>query len=209
MGELGLRSMSELGLRSVGKLGLRSMGELGLRSVGELEDSTMENGSLITVLLKLFILSFLCFAPTLALSTPAFLRVLRLMDNGSSDISIQGQREGERQFSWWGSCFTSIMTWVWPPELIGRGSCLLSPWRWRQAEHQIASCVSYFYKCSDKMTDKSHFRKEGFTLSRRSWEQFIVTEKAWWQEPEAAGPIASSKPGKIQDLSPWKSATHI
>lgn len=99
MGELGLRSMSELGLRSVGKLGLRSMGELGLRSVGELEDSTMENGSLITVLLKLFILSFLCFAPTLALSTPAFLRVLRLMDNGSSDISIQGQREGERQFS--------------------------------------------------------------------------------------------------------------
>lgn len=55
---------------------------------------------------------------------------------------------------------------------------------------QVASIISYFPLCYDKMPDKSGIRKDGLVLAHDSKSQSSVVDRTWMQTCEVAGHIA-------------------
>lgn len=44
------------------------------------------------------------------------------------------------------------------------------------------SCISYFYHCYDKISDKSNLNKNLFIVAHSLWVQSVMVEKTCWRE---------------------------
>lgn len=55
-----------------------------------------------------------------------------------------------------------------------------------------ATCVSLYACCHGDMSATSCFGKEGLILGHRRYSQSVMMGKAWQQEPETAGHVAST-----------------